>query len=455
MFPMDKIYLVRRPIYFTLPGVLMATREESVTLISYVLGEKNRQVLIGSGLDALSKESKINALRGLQDLGWVGHSGLEDFAESYNLTKEGRRIVAESPPVTEFELCVQRHIEALRRVDEETDCAQKEGLVRLVGIDCDMSNWDTALIHCYQLKKLAEKTKDAEALALASWHEGKVAMAQNRWDDALEAYLNANEKYMDAGNRKGVAMTNRAMGVIYANKGDHPSAMRCFESSLSLAKMIGDKDLEAKAEGNLANLYDLEGRFQEAEKAYERCLAYFIESGDEVNTAKTSNNLGVSNLLKERYQLAAEYFEKTIGACRNIKNKEVLGIALVNCGYCHAKCGDLGRSVSLTDEAVSILKEPNDRNLLALAYRNYGTIEMRNGRYDSAFDWFEKSVRIAEASGVEDTMAACCFEYGMSLIKSMMDFKLAKKLLKKAASIFRSMGNIDKARSIEKKLVAA
>jgi len=43
----------------------------------------------------------------------------------------------------------------------------------------------------------------------------------------------------------------------------------------------------------------------------------------------------------------------------------------------------------------------------------------------------------------------------MSLIKSMMDFKLAKKLLKKAASIFRSMGNIDKARSIEKKLVAA
>jgi tetratricopeptide (TPR) repeat protein len=159
--------------------------------------------------------------------------------------------------------------------------------------------------------------------------------------------------------------------------------------------------------------------------------------------------------MKENYQVAGEYFEKTIGACRRIKNKEVLGIALVNCGYCHAKCGNLSGSVSLTDEAVAILKEQNDRNLLALAYRNYGSIEMRNGKFDAAFDWFEKSVRVAEASGVEDTMAACCYEYGMSLINAVTDVRLAKRLLRRSASIFRGIGNIDKARSIEKKLAAA
>jgi tetratricopeptide (TPR) repeat protein len=433
----------------------MATREEITTLVSYVLGEKNRQLLIGSGLDTLSKDCRIAALRGLQDLGWIGHSGLADFSESYSLTKEGRRTAAECPSVTELESCTQNHIDALRSVDNETNCAQKEGLRKLVSIDCDMGNWDTALIHCYQLRKLADKTRDTEAAAFALLHEGKVGMVQNRWDDALEAYLNASEKYMEAGDRKGVAMTNRAMGVIYANKGDHSSAMRCFESSLSMARMIGDKDLEARAEGNLANLYDLEGRFQEAEKAYERCLSFFVESGDLICTAKTSNNLGVLNLMKENYQVAGEYFEKTIGACRRIKNKEVLGIALVNCGYCHAKCGNLSGSVSLTDEAVAILKEQNDRNLLALAYRNYGSIEMRNGKFDAAFDWFEKSVRVAEASGVEDTMAACCYEYGMSLINAVTDVRLAKRLLKRSASIFRGIGNIDKARSIEKKLAAA
>lgn len=433
----------------------MATREEIITLISYVLGEKNRRLLVSSGLDALPKEVTITALRGLQDLGWVGHSGLADFAESYSLTNEGRRIASERPPITALAPNVMDHVEALAAVDGDADCAQKAGLRKLVSMDCDMCNWDTALIHCYQLKKLADKTKDAESAALAHLHEGKVAMAQNRWDDALEAFLNSNEKFVETGDRKGVSVTNRFIGVIYANKGDHASATRCFESSLSMARMIGDKDLEARAEGNLANMYDLQGRFQEAEAAYKRCLAFFVDTGDLVCSAKTSNNIGVLNLLKEDYQIAAEYFEKTIDACRRIKNKEVLGIALVNCAYCHAKTGDIGRSVSYTDEAVAILKEPNDLNLLALAYRNYGSIEMRNQRYETAFDWYEKSVRVADASGVEDTMAACCYEYGTSLISAVTDIRLAKKLLKRSASIFRGIGNIDKARSIEARLTAA
>jgi len=434
---------------------LMATREEIITLISYVLGEKNKQLLIASGLEGLPKEGRISALRGLQDLGWVGHSGLADYVESYSLTKEGRRIASERPPVTALEHLVREHVEALRTVDSEVNCAQKDGLRRLITLDCDMGNWDTALIHCYELRKLADRTKDTEASAFALLHEGKVGMAQNRWDEALEAYLGANEKFMEAGDRTGVAMTNRALGVIYANKGDHTSAMSCFESSLSMARMIKDRDLEAKAEGNLANLYGLQGRHMEAEKAYERCLTYFLEAGDMVCTARTSNNLGVINLRREDYQLAAEYFEKTIDACRSIKSKEVLGIALVNCGYCNAKCGDLNRAVTHTDEAVAILKEPNDTNLLALTYRNYGYIEMRSGKYDTAFDWFEKSVRIAEASGVEDTMAACCYEYGMGLITAVTDIRFAKKLLKKSASLFRSIGNVDRARYIEKRLAAA
>jgi tetratricopeptide (TPR) repeat protein len=433
----------------------MATREEIITLISYVLGEKNRQLLIGSGLDALPKECKIAALRGLQDLGWVGHSGLADFAESYSLTKEGRRIAAERPPVTELEPSTRDHIDALRIVDGETNCAQKEGLKKLVGLECDMGNWDTALIHCYQLRRLAERTKDTQNLAFSFFNQGKVEVAQNRWDEALESYLNANERFMEAGDRRGVAMTNRAMGVIYANKGDHSSATRCFESSLSMARMICDRDLEAKAEDNLANIFDLEGKFDEAEKAHTRSLEYFLEVNDLASAARTSNNLGVLNMLRDRYQVAAEYFEKTIDSCRQTMNRSTLGISLINCAYCSARCGDIARSITYTDEAVSIFKEPNDINMLALAYRNYGYIELRNSRYDLAFEWFEKSVRAAEASGVEDTFAACCHEYGMGLIKAATDLKLAKKLLKKAASLYRSMGDIERARTVETKLSLA
>jgi len=433
----------------------MAAREEITTLISYVLSEKNRQLLIGSGLDALPKECKIEALRGLQDLGWVGHGGLADFVESYSLTKEGRRAADERPPVSELESSVQNHIEALRSIDNAANCAQKEGLRKLIALDCDLGNWDTALIHCYQLRKLAERTKDIQNLAFSYFNQGKVEVAHNRWDEALESCLNANEKFMEAGDSRGVAMASGAMGVIYANKGDYSSATRCFESSLSMAKMIRDRDLEAKAEDNLANIYDLEGKFDEAEKAHARSLAHFLEVNDLASAARTSNNLGVLNMLRDKYQIATEYFEKTIHSCRQTKNKGTLGTALINCAYCSARCGDIARSIRYTDEAVSIFREPNDLNMLALTYRNYGYIELRNSRYDLAFEWFEKSVRTAEASGVEDTYAACCHEYGMGLIKAATDLNLAKKLLKKAASLYRNMGDIERARSVDKKLSLA
>ena len=432
----------------------MATRNEIESLIFYVLGENNRQLLIKSGLDGVSKDNRVVALRGLQDLGWIGHGGLADYEESYSLTKEGRKIVANHPEASSLDKSVQEHIAALRDVDGGSNGTRKDALKRLITIECETGSWDSALLNCFELRKIAEKTKDTEAIAFAMFHQGRVEVAQNRWDEALESYLNAIEKYMENGDRKGVATTNRAIGVVYGSKGDHASAIRCFESSISMARAIGDTSSAAKSEANLAIVCELEGRLDESERASKASLAYFVECGDISSASRIAINLGVLCLSQEKYGEAAEYFEKTIQSARVTKNREVLGIALVDAGYCSAKTGDLSRAIDCTDEAFSIFKEHNDMNMLALAYRNYGKIELRNSKLDIAFDWFEKSVRAAEASGVEETMASCCCEYGIGLIESLTNPRLAKKLLKKSSSVYRGIGNFAKARAVEARLTA-
>ena len=432
----------------------MSTREEIVTLVSYVLSERNRHILISSGMDSLPKDRLISALRGLQDLGWIGHGGMADFAESYSLTKDGRRIASEQPALSDLDKCVREHVEALRLADSDMNGDQKHGLKQLIEFDLKLGNWDSALLKCYELSKVAERTRDGESEAFASFMKGRVDVAQTRWEDALESYLDAVEKYMEMGDRKGVCEANRAMGAVYGNKGDHASAIRCFESSLSMAKSIGDRDAQAMAEGNLAIIYDIEGRTEESENASKHCLEYFLEIGDHAKAAIAANNLGVLNMSRERYDVAGEYFEKTISAGRMLKSKEILGVSLVNAGYCCARTGNIGRSIVYSDEAVQIFKEPNNQNMLALAYRNYGYVEFRNSKLDIAFDWFEKSVRSAKSSGVEDTLAACCWEYGMALIKSSLNPRLAAKLLKKSSSVYRNIGNIARARAAETTLAA-
>jgi len=433
----------------------MTTKAEIQILVSYVLAEKNRELLIRSDISDLPQDRRDSALRGLQDLGWIGHSGVAGFGESYSLTKEGRRIVAEQTPVAALDSRLQEQIEALRLVDSDMNGDRREGLQRLIKTECDQGNWDSALVNSYELKRLAEKTKDTPRQAFALFHLGKVEIAQNRWDEALESHLGALEKYMEAGDRRGVSETNRSMGVIYGNKGDRASAKRCFENSLETARTIGDRELQAKAEGNLAIMLDMEGRFKEAEGAYKNCLRYFMETGDNSGIARTSNNLGVICLSRDSFKEASDFFETAIESCRPTKNHAVLGIALVNAGHCYAKLGELGKSIARTDESVAIIKEPNDLNLLAHAFRNYGLIEFRSSNIDKASEWFEKSIRTAMSSGVEDTLASCYYEYGMALIEAAVDLRLARKLLKKASSLFSNLGNLQRASLVEKKLTAA
>jgi len=50
---------------------------------------------------------------------------------------------------------------------------------------------------------------------------------------------------------------------------------------------------------------------------------------------------------------------------------------------------------------------------------------------------------------VEDTYAACCYEYGMALIKSATDPRLARKLLKRSSTVYRNIGNLKLANKAE------
>jgi len=432
----------------------MPSRDEIRALASYVTGDAERELILEHGLEGLSTDRKASILMALQDLGWIGRSGLGDFADSYELTAEGRVVTTSEPDAEALNHGSSEQIRALRDAGSDELEAIKRGLATLVEIQCERGNWDSAIVKCNELRTMAGRTKDTRMLAYAYFQQGRVERAQNQWHEALEAYLKAVELYMEAGDRQGVCMANRAMGIVYGNIGNHSSAIRCLESSISLAVDTKDKDSEIKAKANLAIVYDLEGRRDDSEKLSKDCLDHFTATGDHANAARTSINLGMLSLSREMHQAAAMYFEEAISSARAIRNREVLGIALIDAGYCHARTGNFKSATGYTNEAISIFREPYNVNMIALAYRNHGCIAVRNGDRDGAFEWFEKSVRAAKASGVEDTMAACCYEFGMALIDSTVKLQLAKKLLKRASVTYSAIGNVTRARSIETRLAA-
>ena len=452
---MEKIYIQTPAIKIVpSPGKPMSSPKELEILFTYVLGERNRELLVAEGLDVIPEDRRIAALMALQDLGWVDRKGFRHHEDTYKVTAEGQRIIEMRPDFRKLDIGMKEHLDALRASDSGDVDKRKAGLRKLIEVECDLGNWDSAMLRCSELRALAESTKDPEAIATAFMSQGRAERAQNHWHEALECYLRATELYREIGDRAGVCAASRSMGIIYGNLGDHPSATRCLETSVSMASAIGDREAETKAYGNLAIVYDLEGRFEESEKAGKSCLEYFQETGDFSSAAKTSLNLGILNMSREKFDVAAEYFERTISSSRKSRNRTVLGASLINAGYCHARVGALAKSAEHTQEAVEIFKEPYDSNMLALAYRNLGHIEFRKGNFDSGSTWFEKSIRLAKESGVRDTFAACCYDFGMCLVGAARNLSFARKLLQKASSVYEQLGNIGRAREAKSKLAS-
>lgn len=430
----------------------MSSLKDIEVLFTYVLGERNHELLVNEGLSVVPEESRLAALRALQDLGWIDRKGFRHHPDTYRVTAEGRRIIETRPDFRTLDIGVKEHLDALRASDSGDKDKRKAGLAKLIDIECELGDWDNAMMHCSELRVLAEATKDAESVAAALMSQGRAERAQNHWHEALECYLKANELYMEVGNRAGVCAASRSMGIIYGNLGDHTASTRCLETSLSMATAIGDRESEVKALGNLAIVYDLEGRFEESEKAGKTCLEYFLDTGDFSSAAKTSLNLGILNMSREKFDVASEYFEKTISVSRKLRNKTILGASLINAGYCQARVGALVESAKHTEEAVEIFKEPYDSNMLALAYRNLGHIEFRRGNSDLGSKWFEKSLRLAKESDVRDTFAACCFDFGVCLMGAAGNITFAKKLLQKASSIYEQLGNVKRASEVNTRL---
>jgi tetratricopeptide (TPR) repeat protein len=76
------------------------------------------------------------------------------------------------------------------------------------------------------------------------------------------------------------------------------------------ARALGDRHGEAQTLGNLGNVYQLQGRWEEAIANYEKALETFRALGDRHGEGKTLNNLGNVYRLQGRWEEAIANYEK-------------------------------------------------------------------------------------------------------------------------------------------------
>lgn len=119
---------------------------------------------------------------------------------------------------------------------------------------------------------LATQLGDHRSIAWANDELGELHFRERQFDDALEHYLDSKRLKELTGNSYGLAIAFHHLGDVYAERGDHEQSIQCYCQSLELKRNMGAKQEEADTLHEMGWVYACMGRRTEALESLGRSL---------------------------------------------------------------------------------------------------------------------------------------------------------------------------------------
>ena len=265
-----------------------------------------------------------------------------------------------------------------------------------------------SLIEGKQTKQELEKIKASNAALAQALEEGKEAEAKKTAEYADELQKRFEIAAMRFDNKAAAGFLKQRMELDPSNVawklkyaifirdylGQYAEAMDIYHKLLE-----NDHGTEVTADiyGCIGNIYDIQGRYDEAIQSYMRAAALREGDPDLIDDLATSYyNIGSCHISKDDYKQGLEYLEKAKRL--NEEQQDSLGLSYIysTMSIMQRKMGDLKGSAENTKKAIGIrirhLGE-NSQNVATL-YSNLAVTMSELGKHAEAYEYINKAMAI-------------------------------------------------------------
>ncbi len=227
---------------------------------------------------------------------------------------------------------------------------------------------------------------------------------------------------------KGLAESNRIIGVYYKVRGNYSIALQYYMNSLKISRKTGDKLAIAKVLGNIGILYKIQNQFDDAFKytrlalkinkeinyhqgigsnltnlgllyyklkKYDNALGFHIEA---MEVYKTNNillgiadsylNIGEVYLAKGNYSKSYDYYKKALVSSKKINYYYGYSAALLNIAAIYFKKHQYSKALDYTLESMKVAEQHNFSNLKIIIYKQLSDIYVKTNRYKKAYEYY-------------------------------------------------------------------
>ena len=224
-------------------------------------------------------------------------------------------------------------------------------------IEYSLGNWQKSQGLLMRSLKVGEKVGSERLCKVASTNLGNTLWKLGDWINALQYYKMNLALSESEGDLWDLITSYNNVGIIEFSRGDFNAAVGYFEKSVRIDEKIGAVEYEALARENLAEAFEMLGRWGEALAQYNRCLA--LQGFDDTRASRSSVYIPLARLMNKK--------------------------------------GDIARAMSYAQKALSAAERARDEDLIAEASYVLANIEDERENYSEAERYLARSMSIFES----------------------------------------------------------
>jgi CHAT domain-containing protein/Tfp pilus assembly protein PilF len=242
---------------------------------------------------------------------------------------------------------------------------------------------------------LGDKTKQAETLS-------GIAAIYNSTDnknDSFETYSKALKLYEELNDKIAVADTLNSLGLVNADLGKFDPALESYQEALKLYKEAGDKGGEAYTLNNMGVIYDAKSEYQKALDSYNQALPLWREIGEKGVQATTLNNIGAIYDSLGQYQQALDSYNQALEIYQEVGDKTGIPLTLNNMGLVYSNTNEYPKALEFYEKALPLWEQTSNRRRSATTLNNIGFVYANTNNLDKALDVYNKALPLWQQAG--------------------------------------------------------
>ncbi len=289
-------------------------------------------------------------------------------------------------------------IQSLSTKKPNRDITHLTGLyhIALASLHCNLGKYDQSRLYVKIAKKNASLFNDTDIDGQADNITGLLYYNQSDYPKALKYYLLAEQKAIQAGNRKLRAKiaTNRA--IINYLQGNFNNAILDFRKTLFFAKQLNDKELLAGTYMNLGLIYSNAGDYNNGIINYDRALKMYQQMNGTDGILLCLQNMANIYLNQGNYSKTIETHLQALAKSIEIDDRASIAKEHNNLGEIYTRLGDYEKAVNEYLRSIKIKEELGDKEGISMSYTGLGNINFQQKDYKKALFYFNKSLIISQ-----------------------------------------------------------